>query len=322
MTQSLKEIFNTLRQKGYRVIAPCKVDGKVFFKEVGSPDEITLDYINPVLAAKEWFFPRTEVVMEYENHLSKDVRLKDDETQKAPVAIIGVRPCDAKSLQILDKVFSWDYKDELYLKRRQDALIAVFACNKAGGHCFCDKFGIGLDSTEGADVLLKDSGGGTLQVNAVSPKGKEVFPQAQTGEVEGEAPKEKAFDKQRIKAWLDGNFENGLWENIALKCLGCGACTFVCPTCHCFDVVDEASYTQGCRRKNWDSCSFANFTLHTSGHNPRPAQKDRFRNRIMHKFKYYQEKFGETACVGCGRCRRACSVNMDLKGILEQIEKR
>ena len=137
-----------------------------------------------------------------------------------------------------------------------------------------------------------------------------------------EKAREKTFDKDKIKAWLDKSFEDDFWKSVSAKCLGCGICAFVCPACHCFDVVDEASFTNGERRKNWDSCSFSYFTLHTSGHNPRPSQRDRFRNRIMHKFKYYKDKFDVIACTGCGRCARACPVNMNLEDVLELIEKK
>lgn len=129
-----------------------------------------------------------------------------------------------------------------------------------------------------------------------SQKAKAIFPQGIvfSGGVKVRQNKtsvKKTLDTKKIKAWLDENFENDFWENISMKCLACGACAFSCPACHCFDIVDEASFGEGTRRKNWDTCSFKNFTLHASGHNPRPAQKMRFRNRIMHKFKYYKDKF-------------------------------
>ena len=135
-------------------------------------------------------------------------------------------------------------------------------------------------------------------------------------------PQTTPFDLKKIKAWLDEHFEDGAWDSIATRCVGCGACAFVCPACHCFDIVDEGTEKSGKRRKFWDACGFWKFTHHASGHNPRDFQPKRYRNRIMHKFKYYDDKFGQTLCTGCGRCIRLCPVGIDIAGVLEEIQKK
>lgn len=135
-------------------------------------------------------------------------------------------------------------------------------------------------------------------------------------------PSAEAFDLKKIKAWLDEHFEDPYWETIATRCAGCGVCAFVCPACHCFDIVDEGTEKKGSRRKSWDACGFRKFTQHASGHNPRDLQPKRYRNRIMHKFKYYEDKFGQTLCTGCGRCIRACPVGIDIAAVLSDINKR
>ncbi len=324
MKKTLKEIFDALRTKNYRVVAPVRDGNKIFFTEVSSPDEITLDYVNSEIAAKEWLFPRTEVVMKFDNLATENVEISDDienQTVETLTAIIGVRPCDVKSLLILDKVFSWDYKDAFYLNRRENTVLVTLGCSKLGDGCFCDKVALDMSSQEGSDVFLAQNGDGSFEMSVVSDKGAEIFPGEKIVPEEQKTTGD-AFDKKKIKAWLDGNFEDEIWDKMALKCLSCGACAYVCPTCHCFDVIDEASISEGCRRKNWDSCGFGQFTIHASGHNPRPSQKERFRNRILHKFKYYVDKFDETACVGCGRCRKVCPVNMNLRDIVGAIEKK
>ena len=135
-------------------------------------------------------------------------------------------------------------------------------------------------------------------------------------------PQSGKFDLKKIKAWLDEHFEDPLWDGIATRCVGCGACAFVCPACHCFDIVDEGTEKAGKRRKSWDACGFWKFTHHASGHNPRDLQPKRYRNRIMHKFKYYDDKFGQTLCTGCGRCVRICPVGIDIAAIVEEIGKK
>jgi ferredoxin len=125
---------------------------------------------------------------------------------------------------------------------------------------------------------------------------------------------------EKIRGWLEKHFDDPLWKLIALRCHGCGACAFVCPACHCFDIVDEPEgVDRGTRRRSWDACQPALFTLHGSGHNPRKDQTARFRQRIMHKFNIYPARFGEVLCTGCGRCVRVCTAGMDLVAILGEI---
>ncbi|HSD21678.1 MAG TPA: 4Fe-4S dicluster domain-containing protein [Anaeromyxobacter sp.] len=123
-----------------------------------------------------------------------------------------------------------------------------------------------------------------------------------------------------LPEWLARNFDHELWKTLALRCHGCGACTAVCSTCHCFDIVDEHdSYGAGVRRRNWDFCQSAKFTAHASGHNPRKSQTERFRQRVMHKFSIYPRRFDAILCTGCGRCARACGAGMNLPEILGRL---
>ena len=115
-------------------------------------------------------------------------------------------------------------------------------------------------------------------------------------------------------------FDAPIWDEVAFSCINCGTCTFLCPTCWCFDIQDEVLGKQGDRIRNWDACMFPLFTLHGSGHNPRDEKTQRVRQRFMHKLKYYVDKYkGGPACVGCGRCVQFCPVNIDIRRVFELV---
>ena len=168
--------------------------------------------------------------------------------------------------------------------------------------------------TPKGEALLQ--GKGKEEIPASAKAAAEAAQSAAREKVEANLPKIPA----EFASWLAKNFDHPLWKTISLRCHGCGACASICPTCHCFDIVDEHdSSNEGVRRRNWDSCQTSKFTLHASGHNPRGSQNERFRQRIQHKFSIYPAKFGDILCTGCGRCARACPGGMDLPTILGEL---
>ncbi len=286
---------------------------------------------NTTVPLKSFFFPQTETLFQF-NLGQTEIKLPAEE-EKA--VILGIRPCDAKSLTIVDKLFSWDVKDPYYLEKRAQTTLVGLACNKPCTNCFCTSLGGSPASIEGLDVLMTELEDSFL-LDPVTEKGTALCQSVQellaeaTGEDCSQAEAIHKEAKQSIARQIDtagipeklpGLWENKLWQKISDSCLGCGICTYLCPTCHCFDMQDEVEGIEGRRCRIWDSCMFGEYTMHASGHNPRPTRRERTRNRINHKYSYFVDKFGEIACVGCGRCISKCPVNIDILDNLARVKE-
>jgi formate hydrogenlyase subunit 6/NADH:ubiquinone oxidoreductase subunit I len=326
--QNLRRLIDLLLQEGKRVVGPKRAGGVTLYEPLTLGAELVLDEL-PRRSAKEAFFPLCETILAYEKREGKTT-VRDAAIEKLPeTVLLATRPCDAAAAPILDAVFSWDYQDAFFLERRRKTTVIGLACTQADDACFCTAVGLSPADTRGSDLFLTPLQEGGYLATAVTAKGEALLPAHAGLFAEAAAPQPlppaepegAKLDLPRIKAWLDANFEHPLWGSVAERCAGCGACAFVCPACHCFDLVDEGSETKGERRKFWDACGFGKFTNHASGHNPRDVQPQRYRNRIMHKFKYYDDKFGQRLCTGCGRCIRACPVGIDIYAVLEEINK-
>ncbi|RLE12962.1 4Fe-4S ferredoxin [Candidatus Aerophobetes bacterium] len=310
----------------YTILAPVNIEGIFFFKPVADFQGIDGEYKNSKKPPKEVFFPQTETMFKY-----KDGKVESTEKVKGKRILLGVRPCDARANLLLDNVFAGeDYEDIYYTNKRENTIIIGLACNEPSSTCFCSSFGGGPFSKEGLDILLIDIKDSYL-VDTVTDKGGKIltgeFKEATDKEVKlAEKIKNEAEKKiksririEGIKEKLDAMFDDPFWDELSERCIGCGICSYLCPTCHCFDIQDEAKNSQGRRVRNWDSCMFPLFTLQASGHNPRPTGKERMRQRIMHKFNYFVENYKEVACVGCGRCIINCPVNIDIRKVLKKI---
>jgi ferredoxin len=327
LRNKLDDCLAAWQKAGFSVLAPVKRHEMSTFGEVQKASDMALDLVLTERTIKDHFFPQTEPLIKYK--IGK--HQIDSETMTPPErkrVFFGVRPCDASGLAIDDPLFGWDYKDDYWFRRRDNSVIVTIACSQADDFCMCTSVKLSPDSSKGADVLLRPlSDGSGWQVEAVSDRGTALLEtissllQESSAETAPLPQVAEKFDVEKVMEWLadPASFESQFWKDIALRCVGCGSCTFLCPTCHCFDIQDEGDTYQGIRRKNWDSCSFPLFTMHTSGHNPRNTQSTRWRQRIMHKFNYYRGKFGVNSCSGCGRCTRQCPVDMGITETLQAI---
>lgn len=312
----------------YRVFAPVKEDGSVVFQEIHSGSEAVLDYANSKKPPKEIFFPQSEVMFTYSLN-GQGLGIKEPAFADKPRVIFGMRPCDARSLVLLDNIFKGKlYQDVYYVDKREKTTIIALGCNTPSSTCFCTSLGGGPFSRDGSDLLLVDIGEEYV-VQAVTEKGKQLLNKYQEWRAKellmrnvietAEALIKSRVAPREIKKKLDMMFDHPFWGWLHEKCLGCAICTYLCPTCHCFDIADEAGEQQGERVRVWDSCAFPLFTLEASGVNPRPSNKERMRQRIMHKFKYFVDNHGVAACVGCGRCVKECPVNLDIRAVLNSL---
>ena len=310
---------------GHAVYGPKAEEGVIAFRPISCADELAMGYRNSTISPKQLFLPRAEVVYELDGD-----QFLDDSLPEEKIVIFGLRPCDCRALTLLDRVFDTEQvKDPFYLARRENTVLVALACNRPLSTCFCTALGGDPFGEEGVDVLLADAGE-ELLVRALTPRGEglleccgEVLSKG-AGDWDGLA--KEARGKLRadlavdgLQACLDGKFENNVWGAVSRKCLGCGACSCLCPTCYCFDLMDEPTPTGVRKVRRSDCCMFPSFTLHASGHNPRAVNSARMRQKIMHKFSYFTQRYDVNGCVGCGRCVRSCPVNLDIRQLLDQV---
>ncbi len=322
--EQLKQTLGAKLAAGAKVVAPV-LDGEfASYKALNDVAAACLGPRNCVQnSIKEFFFPKHETIFKFERQ-GNDVVLTDAPEFDVEQIVVAARPCDSAALPILDPLFGWDYQDRFFQQRRAKSTVVTFACATTDKHCFCTAVGGSPDNPAGSDAMLFPIEEGVFELRTYTEKGEKLF--AGVGDESDkqgsacDAP-EVNFDVSKVAEWIRGNFASPVWEKVSLRCVGCGACAFVCPTCHCFDIVDEGSYNKGQRVKNWDSCQEAMFTLHASGHNPRGTQGKRQRQRLTHKFVTYPEKFQYYLCTGCGSCSRSCGQMFGIRPCLEALDK-
>jgi len=321
--------------KNNETYAPVEHSGDYKFKKVNSLKECNTDApIKTTASVKPLFFPQTSAIMHYSED-AKGIKIDDpkEDVLTHKKVILGVKHCDARGMQVLDSVAKWDWQDEDWIKRRENTVIFSTLCVTPENTCFCTSLDYDVKTTDAYDVLVVNDGQKKL-LKVCTEKG-EQFLEPYTGVLtklngEGDAKLKAEFTKfknafhlkmdyKEVNAKLQGAFENDGWDFESARCVSCSACAFVCPTCHCFKISDEKVRDKGVRYKSYDSCNQKYFTLMAGGHNPRTQKYRRWRQRGMHKFVYYKERFGVNLCVGCGRCTVKCPVNISIFEVVNNV---
>lgn len=312
-----------------KLYLPIEKAGKVDFYEWSEGETVRLDALKTVKSAKDVFFPQVENLLKFR------VEGKSIEINQAPLCeedfvIFGVRGCDAKSFEILDRVFLVDPRDEFYASRRAHGVVVTLACGEPEESCFCTNFGVN-PANPGGDVTAWIVGE-EMFLQANSEKGEKLIAELD------EADAKTAQDEQaRISAIVDKlplnnlnlegfdgehlmeKFNDPKWESLSRACLGCGTCTFVCPTCQCYDIRDFDNGKSVTRYRCWDSCMYSDFTL-MAAENSRHTQMQRYRQRFMHKLVYFPaNNEGVYSCVGCGRCVEKCPQGLNIVRVIKAL---
>lgn len=291
------------------------------------------DALNTVRSPKDFFFPQTETLMKFRME-GKSIEIIDTRTESEPFVVFGVRACDAQAFDVLDRVFLADPVDTYYQNRRTHGVIVTMACTRPHETCFCGTFGIDPAAPAGdvacwktADALYLDAktdkGAALLDsVASLTEPADDAAVTAQQTEIRARMQRlplanlrADAFGAGKTEAF----FNDPAWAVLSESCLGCGTCTFVCPTCQCYDIKDFNTGHGVQRFRCWDSCMYSEFTKMSAGQ-PRLTQLERFRQRFMHKLVYFPtNNDGMFSCVGCGRCVAKCPIQMNIVKVMKTL---
>lgn len=313
----------------YRVVGPQARGSKFVFDPVKDPADLRLDYDTTILPPKKVFQPQQERLATFTMGEDPEV---EPLIEVEPTILLGMHTCDLRALNLLDKAFTEDYPDAHYLSRREQTLIVSLEClEPCDDESFCRSMGT-LTADEGFDLHLIDLGQ-AFAVEIGSDEGADLLAdyadvrEATEDEVQEKEERQASkikhfadrlnFDADELPALLGDAYDHEHWEELEERCFACGSCTNVCPTCYCFNVVDEVNFalTEGERIRHWDSCQLAEFARVAGGENFREDRGARQRHRFLRKGKYLYERFGALGCVGCGRCIRTCPASISiLKG--------
>lgn len=332
--EKLPALFQLLANE-QELILPIKNSGQVNFGLWDEEAEVDLTALNSVKSPKDAFFPQGESLYTCKKD-GKKIEIQQEELRDQDFVIFGMRPCDYRGVEVLDKVFLVDPVDSYYQARREHGIIVTMACSEPEETCFCKVFDIDCADPKGdvAAWLDKDF----LYWKPVTDKGKAItekvsslFAESDDKAVETiqedirSIVEKLPYSNLSLEGWgagkTDEKFDSPIWESFANSCLACGTCTFICPTCQCYDIKDYNTGNSVERYRCWDSCMYSDFTMMAHGNN-RTTQMQRFRQRFMHKLVYFPtNNDGMYSCVGCGRCVSKCPSSLNIVKVIKRFQE-
>jgi len=325
---------------GFRVVGPVRTATGYAFDTIGAAGELVLDYPTTILPPKKYLLPQRETLFTFhtgtDEQGARQIAVEPVFEDVEPTVIFGVHTCDMHGILLYNKVFTEGYRDEHYLARREQTYIIGIECLRpCDDASFCKDMGTltappvyDLHMTAVQDNYLVDTGterGEQLllaHAEAHMATTEDIRRLSQTLSAKWSHFRHRLkMTKDQIPSLMTINYGSGLWDTLGDRCLACGSCTNVCPTCFCFDVQDEVDITmsEGQRARVWDSCQLHEFALVAGGHNFRASKASRVRHRMMRKGKYIQQVHSINGCTGCGRCQRACLVDITIPGALNAL---
>ena len=346
----LDVLISALRNRGYRVVGPTVSNEAIVYDELESADELPIGVtdrqdagsyrleqrddaarfgyaVGPHSWKRNLFPPRVRLWSARKDGDAPPT-VEEEPLDETPLAFIGVRSCELHAIDMQDRVFLGGlHTDRDYAARREGAFIVAVNCFEPGGTCFCTSMGTGPKVESGYDLALTEllDGEHRLLVEAASERGREVLAElssrpstdadhdAAAASVDEAAGKMgRTMDTHDIRNLLVGNPDHPRWNEVAERCLTCGNCTLVCPTCFCSSVEDETDLTGGAERwRVWDNCFSVDYS-YIHGGSVRPTGRSRYRQWMTHKLATWFDQFGSSGCVGCGRCITWCPVGIDI----------
>lgn len=332
--ENLPALFRTIAAE-QELYLPVKAGGQVNFAAWSEEAEVSLETLKTVKSSKDAFFPQSENLYTCVRD-GKKITIEPEALKEQNFVVFGMKACDVQGVKVLDRVFLSDPVDSFYAARREHGTIVALACHEPEESCFCKVFGI--DCAEPAADVAAWMIHGELYWKPLTEKGetlteqiKEVLTDAEEQQVEEEKKAIRAiveklpYSNLSLKGWGEKDymerFNSPVWEELYKPCLACGTCTFVCPTCQCYDIKDYDTGHGVQRYRCWDSCMYSDFTMMAHGNN-RTSQMQRFRQRFMHKLVYYPlNNDGLFSCVGCGRCVEKCPSSLNIVKVIKAFEK-
>lgn len=319
-----------------KVFAPRYEGDAVIFAPFDAKQEISIEQA-ATTPPKKTVFPQSEKLVDFvyrkdPEDLSRVMIDGKEVLPQGTAVVFGGRPCDVRGFTMFDRVYLAEKTTDVYYKARRDnTSFITLACRKPETTCFCHWLGSSPADAEGSDVLATPIAGGYV-LESFSPKGQKLLTSSllENGDrwiAEAQEVQDKAVASlgagpdlsQAPQKLLDVFDDMAFWDKAAAKCLSCGACAYLCPSCYCFNITDETTGMKGSRFRSWDNCMSAQFTMEASGHNPRPTKAHRLKNRVGHKFSYYPASHdGVISCCGCGRCIKSCPVGTDIREIVQE----